>query len=93
MTEARQIEMKLYEITLDGFAGGDDATDDLVVWIAAPDGKIVENAIEGLGAKFCGEVSAELEMADFSLPRDAQMLHKHILDAKIGVEAAPSLKM
>lgn len=66
--------MKLYEVTLAGFDGGSDDTDDLVKWIAAPAAEVVEHLLAGSEARFCGEVQAPIDQADYVLPRDNRKL-------------------
>lgn len=83
--------MHLYEITLPGFDGGSDETDDLVKWVAAPVSDVVRHVLDGTDARFCGEVQAPVSEADFVLPRDNRHLAKAIEEADAKPAAAPTI--
>jgi len=45
-------KMKVYEVTLEGFDGGTDETDHLILWITAPNVKRVFAFLDGQGIKY-----------------------------------------
>jgi len=69
-----------YEVTAPGFYGGDDATDDLVLWVAADSEREVQAAIQDTGATFWGEVEVWAStVADYELPCQAKLLTSFLL--------------
>jgi hypothetical protein len=52
-----RVDFHVYEVTAAGFRGGDDTTDDRVIWVLSKSEADVLRAIDGTGAKFCGLVN------------------------------------
>lgn len=85
-------ELKLFELALPGFDGGTDETDDLIVWVSAPDASVVEQLIEGTDTTFSGEIGTDIENVDYALPADANALVERIRQAS-EASATPAAKM
>jgi hypothetical protein len=64
-----------FEITAVGFDGMTDATDDRVLWVAAPDLATLENAVAGVPHLGISDVlGASDGDIDYVLPKDAHEL-------------------
>lgn len=80
-------ELKLFELALPGFDGGTDETDDLIVWVSAPDASVVEQIIDGADVTFSGEIGSDLENVDYALPADSYALQERIRKASEAYQA------
>lgn len=74
----------VYEITLSGFDGDTDDSDDLVVWVRGEEA-VVRALVDGTDAEFCGPVEGVTEAdaedsVDFHLPGDSQALLDRIAE-------------
>jgi hypothetical protein len=81
--------MKLFEITLPGFDGSTDATDDKVLWVGCPDETELRLALSGWSnVTICGEITSERNietLADYILPCDASRFIAHLNGEEIVV--------
>lgn len=84
---------KAFEITLAGFNGGTDATDDRVVWVLAPSEAVVREALGDTDC--CVEAMTGFASegdADFVLPAQAEALKAHVATLTLsheGMDDAP----
>ena len=68
----------VHEVTGAGFYGGDDDTDDRVLWVVGTTGQ-VKQAIEGLGADWgTSSIPMDNPDIDFHLPADVDALRKRL---------------
>ncbi|MBD8615629.1 hypothetical protein IFT69_18170 [Pseudomonas putida] len=66
--------MKAFEVTLKGYYGGNDMTDDLILWVAAQSEESIYLAVGDCGEKIREVIhnsGASLEDCDWTLPADA----------------------
>lgn len=76
--EVVQSSRSVYEVTLPGFDGGSDATDDCVLWVESPDeGLIIANLPAGSRVERM-EVAPPASDVDHVLPVDATKLREHV---------------
>ena len=87
ITTTTQTEACVHEITGAGFDGGDDITDDQVLWVVGTTDQ-VKQATEGLDAGW-GTSSIHLDNPDidFHLPQDHDALRKRLAAFQRAVQA------
>ena len=67
---------KLFEITLRGYNGATDETDNRVLWIAADDPEKVKQLSDLLDGCFCGETPHDISVADLILTSNFNPKHE-----------------
>lgn len=72
-----KVDEKLFEVAGFGFNGGDDSTDDRIVWVSAFHPAEVEAAIRGHLAVLHGEVPVS-HQPEYQLPADRQRLQEKL---------------
>lgn len=66
--------MKAYEVTLKGYYSGNDMTDDLILWVAAPSEEAIHMAAGGASFKIRDAYHTQdvsIDDCDWTLPQDA----------------------
>jgi hypothetical protein len=75
----------VYELTLPGFDGGTDETDDLVLWISCPNTGEMCEKLKAIAADFgctwCGPVPGEGDAIDFEFPHEVEELLARLREA------------
>lgn len=71
------VDRKIFEVAGFGFDGGDDETDDRILWVAAFHEEEVAFAIQGLMASHHSDIPLSCK-PDFYLPEDREQLQKRL---------------